>query len=275
MFGAFYTGDSKMGKYVVGIDLETTGLTAGKDNITEIGAVLFDADTWEDTGKRFQTFVFYVNSLPLSEEIKKLTKITDQEVSQGLSSSEAFIGLQEFAKDAVGIVAHRKEFDASFLKLSAERDGFTFDEHFSKLPWVCSKFDVKTHANKACTTLSHLALDYGLTVDGSKLHRAVDDVLLMGGVLQKAGLSFDEILKYTLEPWVYIKALVSFDQKDEAKKNGYSWERIYNASNSPIFPKSWIKRVKESEFENEIKKTAPFKREKLKPASFEPIEATP
>ncbi len=261
-----------MSKLVVGIDLETTGLVAGKDNITEIGAVLFDADTWEDTGKRYKTFVYHANSIPLTDEIKKLTKISDEDVKSGLLPHEAYRGLQEFAKDAIGIVAHRKEFDASFLNLNATRDGFVWDPKFAALKWICSKFDVKTHANKSCTTLSHLALDYGLAVDGSKLHRAVDDVLLMGQVLQKAGMTYDQIIKYVMEPWVYIKALVSFNQKDDAKKHGYSWEKIYNAGNSPIFPKTWIRRVKESEFEAEIKKEVPFKRERLKPASFEPIE---
>ncbi len=137
-----------------------------------------------------------------------------------------------------------------------------------EMEWICSKNDVKTHADRRCTKLSHLGVDYGLVVDGKGLHRALGDVLLMGEMLKATGLTADEILKWKQEPWVYIEAQTEKPWKDEgrdvalAKADGYQWSKDYG--NGLVVQKRWSKRIKASEEEAEFAKKSPFFRARIK-----------
>lgn len=246
---------------VCGVDLETTGLDENDCFITEIGAMVFDGTTWEPK-RVFSTFVHEPRSIPLSPFIKNLTKITDEDVAGGLIPSVAITKLNEFAKGCGAYIAHSVGFEKKFLK-KAVVDLYRLPkpEEFFQGPWVCSKDDINHHgAGKKCTTLSHLAVDYGCTVDGSALHRALGDVEVMGRMLKKTGKTIDEIIAYAREPWVYLKAKVSYNDRELAKAAGYSWEQIYGTYNGPVFEKSWVKRIKESEAESERAKECAFER---------------
>lgn len=248
---------------VCGVDLETTGLLPGDDYITEIGAALFKSSSWEPQAT-FSTFVYEPKALPLTPEIVKLTGITDDMVKSGSSIINALQKFEHFSEQSQAFVAHNKDFDQAFLLASAARAGYTFRPEFKAKPWICSKNEVKTHFGRRCTKLSHLAVDYGLLVDGSKLHRALDDVLLMGQVLAKSDMTLNMIIDWIKEPWIYMEALVEKPWLDagkstsEAKKHGYGWEKAYG--DSYVFSKKWIKRCKESEYEAEKAIQTSFKR---------------
>jgi DNA polymerase III epsilon subunit-like protein len=246
---------------VCGVDFETTGLEPGKDFITEIGAVLFHDSTWEVRG-RFSRFVYEPKALPLSEDIVRLTGITDKMLTeQGVPTREALLSFADFSSEAVAFVAHNKDFDQGMFKAEVERSKVELSLATLNKSWYCSKGDIKAHEGKRCTKLSHLAVDYGLVVDGGKLHRALDDVLLMGQMIAATKTSFIEMKTYAEEPWVYIQAITKGPWVDggkstnEAKKLGFAWEKC-NGTYSPIFSKKWVKRVKKSALEEELKKPA-------------------
>ncbi len=94
----------------IALDLETTGLYPGQDEITEIGAVLLRDGQVVET---FQTFVD--PKRPLPAEIVKLTGITDEmlkgapELPQALDQFLAFAGARP-------LIAHNAAFDLSFLQ---------------------------------------------------------------------------------------------------------------------------------------------------------------
>jgi DNA polymerase III alpha subunit (gram-positive type) len=260
---AYRQGDYMGGSIVCGIDVETTGLDKEKDFITEIGAVLFDGETWAVLDE-MSCLVRLPEGASLTDEIISLTGITNEMLKEkGVSIFDALVRLEGFSKDAVAFVAHNKDFDEGFYNEAWKREG---TEPKTKRPWYCSKGEVKSHRAKACTKLSHLALDYGLVVDGSVLHRALDDVKLMGRMLKSTKLKFNEIKQWADEPWVYLKAEVSYDDREKASRDGYGWQTC-KGTYAPVFTKCWVKRCKQSEFDTEKARDVGFKRTVIQPAS--------
>jgi DNA polymerase-3 subunit alpha (Gram-positive type) len=108
------------GGFVV-FDIETTGLYADKDRITEIGAVKIEG------GRISGTFSTFVNpGIPIPDFITKLTGITDAMVAGAPSAEQALGGFLDFA-GGLPVVAHNASFDTGFIKYNARLYGKSFD----------------------------------------------------------------------------------------------------------------------------------------------------
>jgi hypothetical protein len=96
-------------------------------------------------------------------------------------------------------------------------------------------------------------------VDGSQAHGALYDVKLMGSMLAKIGKSYYDLKAYADVPWVYLKANVSYNDRELAKSDGYRWEKYDYGS--PLFAKSWVKKLKQNKIEEEKARSVGFQRE--------------
>ncbi|MCL2013700.1 MAG: PolC-type DNA polymerase III [Oscillospiraceae bacterium] len=115
-----FTGRKFNGEFVV-FDIETTGLYANSERITEIGAVLVKdgAVVPEVTpGSEFLTFVD--PQKPIPEKIVKLTGITDSMVKGAPGEKEAVRAFLDFVENRP-VVAHNAAFDVGFIYAAAAR----------------------------------------------------------------------------------------------------------------------------------------------------------
>lgn len=250
---------------VAGVDFEATGADTSTSRITEIGAVIWDSETWE-VKEEFSRLVYDDDYPELTPEIIDITGITLGMLQKKGAAMEPTIALDEFLHfigRAKYVIAHNINYDAKLLQSELLRH--EFDISIPEKKWLCSYLHVPYPAKYRCKQLSHLLLDHGEMVDPSKSHRALDDVKMIGRLLARGGYSLESIITYRDEPWVYLQAIIPPPWEDEGKgkaqaqKEGYSYQQVQGKV-GPEFPKCWVKRVKISQLENEQKTSTPFKR---------------
>jgi DNA polymerase III epsilon subunit family exonuclease len=106
---------------IIAFDLETTGLDANKEEIIEIGAILFSVK--ESRGymvpeklDEFQSFI--KASKPIPAEATKINNITDEMLLNAPSCSEVLQKFKVFCDNANCLVAHNASFDAKFSSMA-------------------------------------------------------------------------------------------------------------------------------------------------------------
>lgn len=259
---------------IVILDFETTG----KDPLTctplELGAYRYEFSDWPVD--KFQSYIRFSEVKEIPAEITELTGITMETIKEeGRDPRAVLEEFLTFSQDAEYFVAHNINYDALVLAAYVEKfpDLKTaFENHpsFKMENWICSQTHIPYPEKYRCKILTHLALDHGITLEpGAKAHSALNDISLVYQLLEIYGV--ETALQYRDEPFVYIKAMIPppwEDEgrgKDEARKAGYSYETA-KGTTEPRFPKTWVKRVKVSQFENEKKTKAAFERKVIEPA---------
>ncbi|GAB11839.1 DNA polymerase III epsilon subunit [Gordonia araii NBRC 100433] len=164
------------------LDLETTGGSAERDAITEIGAVKVCGG--EVVGE-FATLVDPDRAIP--DEIVALTGITETMVSTAPRIGEVLASFLEFARGCV-LVAHNSRFDLGFLSAAARRLGL--DWHFpATLCTVALARRVLTREEAPSVRLADLAILFRAST--TPTHRALDDaratVDVLHGLLERIG----------------------------------------------------------------------------------------
>ena len=158
--------------YVV-FDIETTGFSATKNRIIEIGAVKVE------NGEITDTFSEFVNpEVPIPYRITKLTTITDAQVKDAGTIEEVLPRFLEFCKGCI-LVAHNATFDTSFIKANCERLGYTYDFTCVDTLGLSRSFLKKLHK----FTLDSICKELNVTLITH--HRAVDDATATGGAFVK------------------------------------------------------------------------------------------
>lgn len=151
-------------------DIETTGLSAARDKITEIGAVKVENGVITDT---FSTFAN--PEMPIPQKITQLTGITDDMVKDAPSQSEAVGAFLEFAGDNV-LVAHNTPFDTSFIAKACEDMGREYNY---------TSIDTVAISRAILTDIKNCKLDTVakfLRLGDFNHHRATDDAEMLARI---------------------------------------------------------------------------------------------
>lgn len=151
-------------------DIETTGLSAARDKITEIGAVKVENGIITD---KFSTFVN--PEMPIPQKITQLTGITDEMVKDAPSQSEAVSAFLKFAGDNV-LVAHNAPFDTSFIAKACEDMGREYNY---------TSIDTVAISRAILTDIKNCKLDTVakfLRLGEFNHHRATDDAEMLAKI---------------------------------------------------------------------------------------------
>lgn len=230
-----------MSRYILGFDLETTGLDPKTDRIIEVGAVLWDWDRQLPV-EMISKMCWHTDDGSIPEIPPLITKLTgiDGPMLKHHSVSTKFV-LQAFLSmsygDTLAVMAHNAPFDIGFL--NAECDRFEIVKRLG-CPVIDSRTDIAydkdVHKSRA---LTHLAASHGFL--NPFAHRAVFDVLTMLKVASNYDL--DEIIARSKSPNVVLTAHVSFDERDLAKAAGFHWKPEI---------KSWQLTIKECDLRDDM-----------------------
>lgn len=172
-------GDESLDDTYIVFDLETTGFSAIKDRIIEIGAVKVVKG---EIVERFSTFVNPKRPIPF--EITQLTGITDEMVMESPGIEIILPQFLEFAGDGV-LVAHNAGFDVGFIEQNCRYLDIEPDFVY---------VDTVALARVLLPTLSKYKLNVVAKALGISLenhHRAVDDAAATSEIFVK----FVEMLK--------------------------------------------------------------------------------
>lgn len=190
------------------IDTETTGLDPDKGaELIEIGAILYNVEQ--------RAILAQVSTLlPI--------KVIGQEEAHGISfemansvpfpvQSAALNLLSNMALNADYAVAHNADFDKQFSPKCID------------IPWLCTYEDFSFPTHKKQNLVS-LALAHGIAVKSA--HRALNDCSLIAEIFTKRD-DLEALIEAAIirakSPKVWVRALVSFDDKDKAKAANFKW----------------------------------------------------
>ena len=148
-------------------DLETTGLYAVNDKITEIGAVKIR------DGVIVENFSTFVNpGRPIPPQVSALTGIIDSMVAGAPAQSEAVKAFLDFCDGAI-LVAHNAPFDTGFIRKACDDMGVAYN---------CTSIDTVAMARWLLPDIVNVKLDTlakHFRLGKFNHHRAVDDAEML------------------------------------------------------------------------------------------------
>lgn len=223
---------------VLGVDFETTGLNTLEDHIIEVGALLWDTERNVPMNPVLSSFIN--PGVKLSEEITQITGITDGDLAaHGYQPKVVLKALVDMFQKADAIVAHNGNlFDRPILDSNAKRHGV----EIPKKLWIDTSTDIEFPPRITTRRLVHLAAEHGFV--NPFAHRALFDV---GTMLQVAGnYDWAQIKRYAETPTLVVRADVSYQQRELAKKRNYRFSK-----ESSYGQNLWTKSIKEFQLDDE------------------------
>tara|TARA_Y100000589_G_scaffold130186_1_gene123866 strand:- start:3449 stop:4258 length:810 start_codon:yes stop_codon:yes gene_type:complete len=207
------------------LDTETTGLDEKKDEVIEVGCILFHISSKSVLSQL--SFLLPVNNNN-AESINGISADVSRINQPWRNSINLFM---DFVSVCDLIVAHNVEFDKKWFGKG----------HLPNLDkrWVCSLDDIDWSFKKNLKrrpSVTDLALAFNIPV--WSLHRALSDCYYLSEVFKKLD-NLEDLLVKASEPRFLYKAIVSYEERTLAKNAGFRW-------NSPI-QGAWTRKLSEKE----------------------------
>ncbi|MBY0491327.1 MAG: hypothetical protein K2R93_15900 [Gemmatimonadaceae bacterium] len=238
---AYHAADGRPLRTALFLDVETTGLVAGRDAIIQLAIVPFTFD--RESGRIFEVspcVSWYEDpGVPIPPEVTRLTGITDADVAGQRIDEDAVAAL---LAHSVLVIAHNASFDRGFLEARLPL--------FASAAWACSQRDVPwVEEGLQSARLEWLAYKHcGLFYEA---HRADIDcgiaVHLLTTALPSGELAFQALLRNARKREARVWAMNShFDTKDRLKARGYRWSAGEDGTT-----KAWFRDVLQDDIEAE------------------------
>jgi DNA polymerase-3 subunit epsilon len=200
------------------VDTETG--TEALDGVIEVGSILYSVE--------HQTaLVSFSTLLPAKtnafEHVNRIRVPALEDMATIRSFARELDIFTWLVECADVIVAHNTQFDHARL-----------DGYWHSKPWVCTQDDFRwPRQTKERESLVSLALAHGIGV--SEVHRALNDCLLIAALFDRAD-DLQSLFEFAMRPKAMFVALVSYDDRDLAKKAGFRW-------NEPGYERMWVRRM--------------------------------
>lgn len=192
------------------LDTETTGLDPGKDQAIEVAAILYSVER--------ATVVESFSSLIRADgnAAEAVNRIPAAVLADAPSAASVWARVGSLFAAGEVVVAHNADFDRAFTPESIAR----------LRPWVCSKADIQwPKQTRPSPSLVPLALEHDLGV--AYAHRALADCDLIARLFTRSrelGADLDAMLVRAMRPKADFVALVSYEDREQAKAAGFQWE---------------------------------------------------
>ena len=231
-----------MKEYILGIDVETTGLDPATAEMTEIAWAIYEVNDMQKPHVA-RSYLVGIDAEEVPAEIVELTGITTGHCEMGDEPAEAlqklFDDIQKFRVRFV--VAHNGAFDIGFLTAGFTKVGIPIPA----LELIDTAKDVPYPKEISTRTLRFLAVEHGFM--NPFPHSALFDVFCMMRVF--SCYAWQDVLDYKNEPEIIVKAHCDFHTKEKAKAARFWWEK----AGDKTFPKTWVKVVKQRELAEQSK----------------------
>lgn len=160
------------------LDLETTGLSAKKNSITEITAIQYKNGEEVD---KYSTLVKPLEAIP--EEVELLTGISNDMVRNAPALGIVMGELSRFLGPVPLIVGHNVSFDIGFLQEKVEQSGLgMFAERYSKENAFCTKI-LAQKALPGLPSYEGIMVATSIGYHNPNPHRAEADVRMSAAIL--------------------------------------------------------------------------------------------
>ena len=207
------------------LDTETTGLDESKEEVIEIGCILFHVGSKSVLSQASFLLPVSKNDAAHINGINSDISNIPQPWEKGM---DFFLSLVDSCDL---IIAHNVEFDKKWFGRG-------------RLPllrkkWLCSLEDINWSFKKSLKSkpsVTDLALSFGVPV--WNLHRALSDCFYLSEIFKRCE-NLEELLLKATEPRYLYKAIVSYEDRSLAKNAGFRW-------NSPI-QGAWTRKLSENE----------------------------
>jgi DNA polymerase III subunit epsilon len=217
-------------------DFEATNSDTKTCRITEVGCVVIDTDTRKELVS-FGMLVWDETYEPINPEAAAITGISDALLkAHGNPPRVALAQLGTLLMSADYICGHNiRKFDLPLLEQELKRNLLEFE----KLPPnIDTRTDIVYPGHIVTRKLAYLAAEFAIYAGNA--HSALSDCNTTAELLFRFPL--ETTIELSKVPEIYIRADVSFHDKDKAKEKKYFWDQKL---------KIWVKLIKECFYDTE------------------------